>query len=259
MATKFGLKVWSENKNYIEPAAKLYAEGFCNYIEIYALPETNDDTARLWKALKIPFIVHAPHFMHGLNFSDENRFSTNIAMAEKTLKFADILDAKTVIFHPGIKGSHRETARQIKTIRDKRAVLENKPYSVAIAACGLSENDVCVGYSPGQIAYIINETGIGFCLDIGHAICAANSMRNDKIEYLKEFLRLNPKMFHLSDGEWNGTIDKHCNIEQGDYDFTAIAKLLPQNPIISIETEKASKENLDDFKEDVIKLRKFFK
>lgn len=258
MAGKFGLKVWSENKNYMEPAAKLFADGFYDYIEIYALPETDDHIARLWHALKIPFIVHAPHFMHGLNFSDESKFSSNMAMAEKALKFADILGAETVIFHPGIKGDYRETARQLKKIGDKRAVIENKPYSVALKAGGLSETDICVGYSPGQIAYIMKETGVGFCLDIGHAICAANSVGSEQIEYLKEFMRLNPKMFHLSDGDWGGTIDKHSNIHQGDYDFNAIAQLLPENPIISIETKKASKENLDDFKDDIIKLRTIF-
>lgn len=257
-SASFGLKVWSCNKNYIPAAQKLYGEGYFNYIEIYAFPGTEEETSYLWKALDIPFVVHAPHFMHGLNFSDKEKYLSNIKMMESALSFADKLNAETVIFHPGIKGDYRETARQMKNIKDGRIVVENKPYRIAKAVNGLKPSDICVGYCPYQISHILSETGIGFCLDIGHAICAANGAGEDKIKYLKDFIALSPKMFHLSDGEWSGAIDKHYNIGKGDYDFETLRALMPESPKISIETEKASQNDLEDFKEDVRKLRAIF-
>ena len=249
----FGLKVWSENLNYIEPARLLLEEKVCDYIEIYALPETTDNTIKLWKRLNTEFIVHAPHFMHGINFSDSSKFQSNMSMAKSALLFADKLNAEKIIFHPGIQGNYKETARQMAHLRDKRVLVENKPYKV----CGLNDGDICVGWSPEEISYILANTNIGFCLDIGHAICAANGVGRNRLQFLKDLLGLSPAMFHLSDGDWNGAIDKHLNIGHGSFKFDEIFALLPNNPIISIETEKSSTTNLDDFKKDVCNLKKY--
>lgn len=257
MSTKFGLKVWSRNNNYVDVASKLYKEGFCDFIEIFAFPGTEEASAPLWKATGAPFVVHAPHFMQGLNFSDKDKYQSNMKIAADALRFADKLNADTVIFHPGIKGDYKETARQMKTLKDSRIVVENKPFIIAKAVLGLKADDNCVGYSPSDIGYIIQEAGVGFCLDMGHAICAANGQGIDKMRYLQDFMIFRPKMFHISDGDWDGAIDKHYNIGAGSYHFEDILKLLPPNPIISVETEKSSDDNLDDFKEDVAKLKGF--
>lgn len=258
MSAQFGLKVWSRNNNYVRAAAKLYEEGVYQFIEIYAYPGTEEVAVSLWKGIKAPFVVHAPHFMHGLNFSDKDKYQSNIKMAEAALSFADKLNADTVIFHPGIKGDYRETARQMKDLKDRRIIVENKPYVIAKAVLGLKADDNCVGYSPADIDYIMQGAGVGFCLDIGHAICAANGQGIDRMRYLQDFMVLRPKMFHISDGDWDGIVDKHYNIGAGSYHFKEILKLLPPNSQISVETEKASEDNLNDFKEDVAKLQGFF-
>lgn len=256
---QFGLKLWSVNKNYIDTAKKLYDENIYDYIELYAIPSSFDDYASAWKSLNIPYIIHAPHFMHGINFSFESKLQDNIKFAYEALKYADYLNADKVIFHPGIKGDYKETAQQIKMINDKRILVENKPYHVAVETENLSLNDICVGYNPEQIKYIMQESGAGFCLDIGHGICAANSLHIDYVLFLKEFITLNPSMFHISDGEINGTRDKHYNIGKGSFDFNMIFSLIPENAVISVETEKSSKENLDDFIKDINLLRSYCK
>ncbi len=220
-------------------------------IELYAIPSSFDEYAHLWKLLNIPYIIHAPHFMHGINFSSEEKLKDNIKLAYEALKYADYLNADKVIFHSGIKGDYKETARQIKMINDERILIENKPYRVAVETGTLSLNDVCVGYNPEQIRYIIQESGAGLCLDIGHGICAANSLHIDYVSFLKEFISLNPYMFHISDGQINGTQDKHYNIGKGTFDFNMLFSLIPENAVISVETEKSSKDNLDDFVCDI--------
>ena len=54
---KFGLKLWSINKNYIDTAKKLYDENIYDYIELYAIPSSFDEYAHIWKSLNIPYII----------------------------------------------------------------------------------------------------------------------------------------------------------------------------------------------------------
>ena len=96
---KFGLKLWSVNENYIDTAKKLYDENIYDYIELYAIPSSFDEYAELWKSLNIPYIIHAPHFMHGIDFSCEEKLNDNIKLAYEALKYADYLNADKIIFH----------------------------------------------------------------------------------------------------------------------------------------------------------------
>ena len=66
-------------------------------------------------------------------------------------------------------------------------------------------------------------------------------------------------MFHISDGEINGKIDKHYNIGKGSFDFNVLFSLIPENSVISVETEKASKDNLNDFVLDMEQLKNYCK
>ncbi len=257
--SKIGLKLWSTNTFYIQIVNKLYNEKVFDYIELSAIPNSFDDTISYWRDVDIPFIIHAPHFMQGLNFSDNSKEKENILLAEYAFKFADNLKAKYVIFHPGIEGDYKETAKQISKISDSRTIIENKPYNVAVYANGLSENDICVGYLPSHIKYIADTAKIGICVDVGHCFCAANAINEDKYTLLQEFVSLNPKMYHISDGDINGATDKHFSIGSGSYDFEKIFSILPKDIQITLETEKSSKNNLDDFKNDCKNLKKYLK
>lgn len=252
---RLGLKLWSTNEHYVNIAKELYDKNIYDYIELYAIPESLDKYIHLWQALDIPYIIHAPHFVHGINFSVKDKLQENIKLAYEALKYADYLNAEKVIFHPGINGDYRETARQLQLINDERILIENKPYHVAIQQKESSLNNICVGYSPEQIEYIMQKGQVGLCLDIGHGICAANSLQIDYISFLQDFINLKPKMYHISDGEAKGTIDKHYNINKGSFDFQKIFSIIPKGSTISIETEKTSKDNLDDFICDVRAIR----
>ncbi len=246
---KIGLKLWSTNENYIQPALKLYNQNIYDYIELFSVPDSFLRCIEYWKDLNIPYIIHGPHFNVGLNFAKKENYNQNMKLVAETLKYADALKAEKIIFHPGISGTIEETARQLNQIQDVRILIENKPYYAP------PEDFVCRGYSLEEIYFLQKECGIGFCLDFGHAICAANAKSVDQLQYIKAFLTLNPKMYHLTDGNYTGIYDEHLHLRRGSFPIDRILRLLPKDAIITLETDKDSKDNLDDFIQDVTEFK----
>ena len=249
----FGLKLWSINNNYISEAIRLYQEGYYQYIELYAVQKTYDKCIDLWVHLRdknnIPFVIHAPHSLGGMNLSQGEFLSTNLTLANEAKQFADTLRADTIIFHPGVGGNKEETVFQLNKINDRRILIENKPYYA------IGKKEICIGYSPEDIEYIMRNANVGFCFDIVHAICAANAINEPYMNYLKRFLALEPSMFHLVDCELNSLEDNHLNPGKGSIDIPVIIKLIPAGKRITIETDKSSNNDLKDFEADVLYLR----
>lgn len=244
---KYGLKLWSVNTDaYKKEAKRLYKEGLYDFIELYAVPETAQ-TLKNWQELDIPFIIHAPHYAHGMNLANPDCFENNMKLVKETMLFADSLNAEYIVFHPGVGGKITETARQVNLINDSRILIENKPYK----AIPQMSADFCTGSRPQEIRTIMELTKAGFCLDIGHAIAAANSFELDFIEFIHEFTELKPTLYHFSDTDINAEIDSHLNFGAGNLNLEQILRLLPENALITIETNKKSKYNLDDFNQDV--------
>lgn len=247
---KFGLKLWSNNLTYFDEAASLYNDKVYDFIELYIVPSTYDATIAKWKTQKAPFVIHATHsHLHGVNLAIPEKEKENARLLRDTFRFADTLKADKIIFHGGTAGTEAETSRQMNQFNEKRALIENKPF------LALDGKNICNGNSPEQISYIMEKTGAGFCLDIGHAISSANSHKIDAISYLKSFLELKPVMFHLSDGNYKSEMDSHGHFGSGDYPISKIMKLIPASGMITIESIKLSETKLDDFVKDVKFLR----
>jgi deoxyribonuclease IV len=247
---KLGLKLFSINRQYHDIAAKLYREGLYEYIELYAVPQSFDDTAVLWKSLDIPYVIHAPHFKHGMNLARKDHEAVNHKLYEEAARFADTLNAKYIIFHPGIGGNIQETGRQIKNFSDKRIIIENKPYHAVN-----DKNAICNGYLPSDIDLVMHESGCGFCLDVGHCFCAANALGKPLFDFFDEFLRLKPVMVHVSDNDAGTSVDGHKHFGSGSYDLAKIWSKLPTDSMVTIETDKDSQDSLDDFVRDVVYLK----
>jgi deoxyribonuclease IV len=249
---KFGLKLWSTNKQYIQEAIRLYKNGWYDYIELFAVPNSYSEYINLWKQLTIPYLIHAPHFSCGLNLAKKEAFKSNMQMAADALRFADDLGANVIIFHPGIDGDINETVHQLHQIKDSRIVVENKPYYAL-------NNLICNGYSPEEIKFVMDNTGVGFCFDIGHAIYSANAQKIDPVEYLKRFNGLGPKLYHVCDGDWNGVYDEHKHFGDGSFNFEKIVPLFSAECLMSLETEKSHVDSLKDFEGDVVYVRSLLK
>lgn len=248
---KIGLKLWSTNTNVITEALAICKKGLCDYIELFYVPGSINLISYWKKMAEIPFVIHAPHTEKGLNPADSSMHANNVKLAEESFTYAQKLNADFVIFHPGMGGSLEEVVRQLKTFgATKKMLIENKPYR------SINEPVVfCRGFSPQEIKYIVMNGGLGFCLDIGHAICAANSLKLDALAFIAEFAALQPTLYHISDGDFGSPIDSHLNFGQGNYPLKKIADKIPGNSMLTIETNKNLQDDLSDFVQDVLYLR----
>lgn len=255
MAYKLGLKLWSINTDYYyDEAKRLYSEGIFDYIELYVVPNTLATLSK-WKELQIPFIIHAPHFAHGFNLAKKEKEESNFKIYKEVKQFADELNAQYIIFHGGIDGDINETARQLAAFNDSRALIENKPY---VALPNKMGGEFCRGYNIDEIKLVKEMANCGFCLDFGHAICAANSLKKEVYNYCREFLQFKPNMYHLTDlNDITSPYDSHLRLGKGELNFKIIFDMIADNKYITFETDKISKENLDDFAEDMEWLKNF--
>lgn len=250
---RIGLKLWSSNTDfYLREAAELFKDGWFNYIELCVVPRT-EKTLRLWMELKdrygIPFTLHAPHSALGVNLADSSNAENNRNAYKEVEAFRRGLSAEYTVVHAGVGGDISETLSQLKIIRPKDILIENKPFKT------IDGDPICRGATVEELKMVIYGYGCGFCLDIGHAVCSANSQRIDSENFLKELRYLNPRCYHLSDNDWGSEIDRHMHIGQGNYNFEKIFRYLDKNADIAIETSKDSKTDLNDFVEDVKRLR----
>jgi len=253
---KYGLKVWSSNTQYEKSIIDLFQQKIFHYIEIYTLPNTYNSFSSFWLKLKknygIPFIVHAPHSAHSMNLALPECQETNLILWKEVEKWSSLLEPQYIIFHSGIFGTISETLKQLQLINCHKIIIENKPL------VGLG-GEHCIGATFNEFQFIKNNTEIEFCFDFGHAICAANAQKLNPNEEIKKFLELNPVMFHLSDGEFSSIRDQHRHFGEGDFPLSSMLKMLPEKSMISIETQKDSSENLDDFKKDIFFLHEVLK
>lgn len=247
---KIGLKLWSCNTDYYyEEAIRLYNQNVYDYIELYVVPETID-TLQKWKKLNIPFIIHNAHFAHGFNLAKKDYEKRNHDIYEQTVRFADSLNAKYIIFHGGIDGNVQETVRQLSAFNESRALIENKPF---VALPNKMGGRFCRGATFTELKQIIENVKCGFCLDFGHAVCSANSQKINPYAFIQTLSQFKPSMFHLSDiTDMTSPYDAHPHLGTGHLDIAKVKReVLPSSAIVSIETNKDNKENLYDFVDDV--------
>lgn len=246
---KLGLKLWSINTDYYyDEAIRLYNDGVFDYIELYVVPDTLE-TIEKWKKLNIPFIIHCPHFAHGFNLAKKEKKESNRKIFDEVQKFTDELNASNIVIHGGIDGCIEETASQLANYNEPRALIENKPY---VALPNRMGGEFCRGYNIDEIKLVMNASKCGFCLDFGHAICAANSLKIEPYSYINDFIKLSPTMYHLTDIEDIASVyDSHPHIGTGQLDVKRILNLIPKKKNITVETIKNSKDNLNDFIEDM--------
>ncbi len=252
---RLGLKLWSTNIDYyLTEAQKLYEDKVFDYIELYVVPNTTQYIQK-WKNTKIPFVLHAPHFMHEVNLADESKREYNSIIYNELLEFKNQLNAKYIVFHGGTEGCIDETIQQLSHIvKDFPAcfLIENKPYRAP-----LGRKKICRGANIEEIKKVIEAVGCGFCLDIGHAFCTANVLNIEPYNYLKLFNSLSPQCYHISDNDINTSVDNHMHIGSGTIDFEKVMAIISSKCDIAIETDKSSKYNLLDFCEDIKKIKAF--
>jgi len=242
---QFGLKLGSTSVNYTKDIISFFEEGYFQYIELFAVSDSFNNTIDYWKQFSIPIIIHAPHSLAGMNLSLIGERENNKRKLQETFQFADVLKAEIIIFHSGVNGKIEETMNQLRPFVDSRCVVENKPLK------GLN-GEKCLGSTPKEVEYIKNKLKIGICLDFGHAICAANSLKREPLEFIKEFLSLSPRVYHLTDGDYKGELDSHLHYCKGTYPLKELMKMIPDEAKVTNEAKHDFEQKLDDFREDFL-------
>lgn len=249
-----GLKMWSTNTGPLAVSAeRLFKEETFGYIELFVVPgslATLLEWKRLHEVCGIPFVIHNAHSARGFNPAKAELAERNREIFAETRAFADALEAERIIFHGGTDGEVGETIRQLKSFGEKRALIENKPFVPLPNPAGVK---FCRGATVAELERIVEGTGCGFCLDVGHAVCSANSQGLEPYAFASELARrFRPTMFHLSDvSDMASVHDAHLHLGTGELDIPRICReIFPANAKISIETVHDAKTDLDDFKRD---------
>ena len=244
-----GLKLGSKDIQYTDEILQYYEQGIFQYIELFTLSGTYDDTISYWKQFNIPFGIHAPHSAAGLNLACIANRELNKNKIVEAVRFADALKARYIIFHSGTNGMPNEVVTQLKPFADERFLIENKPIR------GL-DGSTCVGSVYGDLKLIIDGIGkgCGFCLDFGHAICAANTLKKEPFSFIDELRKLNPRVFHLTDGDYQSELDSHLHYGAGNFPLKELLALVPNDGMVTNEAKRNNRESLEEFKNDI----KFF-
>ena len=240
---KFGLKLWSINHDIIDKAKELIVNDIFQYIELTPIPNTEITP---FLEYNMPYIIHITTERYGVNIADKEKKEFNLEIINRCIEWADKLDAKYLILHPGF-GRIENTIEFLSDIYDRRFLIENMP------KVGLNGESM-IGYTPEQIKILIANK-FGVCLDLNHAIKAAVSLRTPYKEFIEEFLKLNPKLFHIADGKKNIEKDEHLDIGEGDYDFEFLMGCIKRNKFkyVTLETPR---NNTNSFAEDLKNLER---
>ncbi len=244
---KFGIKIWSINKDLIKLAKKHFLKKDFDYIELNAIKNSFDKEI-LSNIKGITIIINYDN--NDVNFAKEELYKENILAIKEAQRFADFLDAKYIIIHPGHDGYVSNVNKLINEINDDRICIENMPGKT------FDLKFYCVGRTYEELKKIkLNN----YCLDLPHAIKAAITLNIEIFDNIKELLKLNPIIFHICDGNLDNEVDEHLNIGEGEYDFERIAGLIGNRDAwISLETPKIDYKSLDNDLINLKKIREYF-
>ncbi|MBL7206692.1 MAG: TIM barrel protein [Candidatus Aenigmarchaeota archaeon] len=218
---KLGIKIYPKLKEgkYVEYFVK---NKITDFVEVMSIKGTDYG---FLKKYKTPWVIHSSHHVVGTFIANPDREEQSMGALRFTQKLADDFSSKFIIVHPSSpsgKNDIETTISILKKINDKRILIEN----VVNKFGGDFEG----------VERVIKETGSGFCLDIPHAIAAAKIRGIDYMDYIKQFLKLKPKMVHISDGYIDSKIDKHLNFGEGDFPWKKLLRLIPKNVLVTVET-----------------------
>lgn len=244
---EFGLKLWSINIDLIDQAVHLIDEKVFDYIELMVISDSEIKPF----LIDVPYIIHIPHEKFGVNIGDLAAKEYSLQMINESIIWANQLNAKHLILHAG-HGYMQHATDLLRGLSDSRLLIENMP------KVGL-DGEAMIGYSPAQIEYLIGDKDMGLCLDFGHAVKAAVSLGMDYKEYVKGFMGLEPRVFHVSDGMLSGERDEHLEIGEGEYDFGVFRDCIYINETIkyiTLETPRITLHLLDDDLTNLDKLQR---
>jgi len=239
------LKIYSTNTESFPMLKQLLKQGIIDYIELYIVPGSDVPDLK-----GLPLIYHAPNFNHSFSITNhDDVYNRSIETIREHIK---VLGNNPIIFHPGcIQDPEQDNVEQlISTIRELKfdIILENVPKK------GYNVDLNLLIHKPEEYEEVIRETGVKFCLDVGHAVAAARTEAADPIDFIKKFMALKPYMYHVCDSNINEEHDSHLPIGEGNIPLGDIMKLIG-DARMTLETPRKDYINLTDDIENIRKLK----
>ena len=254
---KIGLKFGISACAYLEPARLLRERNGFDFLELFVNGPFNAVMADTWKSFQVPIVLHAPHSAAGMNPALPELFEANRVKIRDVADWSAALNPRSIVYHGGSVGTIEETGRQLSLLKKeypaafRNGLIENKPVK------GLGK-EKCLGTDRNELKYLMETVGLGFCLDFGHALCAAVSLKCDASEYFQTLRELKPELYHLSDSFQGAETDSHLHLGQGNLDIADLVRQIPENGWVTLETLKSNSDNLDDFVQDAEFVRKYY-
>jgi len=167
----------------------------------------------------LTYTVHSPTTDINIASCRESIRSASIDLLEEVCRKAGEIDASCIVVHPGFSPWLEMHDKSYNALR--RSLLElagvQEEHGIPIAVENMGSWEVC-HFRDTSMLPILEEIGLSFCLDIGHA--HINGV-------LEEFLALaSPDHIHLHDN--SGTFDDHGALGTGTMDFDRIIPRLPE-------------------------------
>lgn len=224
-------------KDYYEEEFFDYVIDKADFLEVQGL---RSHDYGFMKKYNVPIVVHAEHHTQGSNPADPN-CKTNLVSLRYSQKLADSFNGKKIVLHPGsldFKGASKENSLNfIRKIDDNRILMEN-------LITNSKMNHLCT--TPEEMKEFMDETGKGFIFDLAHAMITANYKKIDQIDFIKKFLRLGPRHFHISGQMIRELNDQHLALHECDIDWKEILKLYPKDAEITLEVTQDADKTVKD-------------
>lgn len=193
----------------------------------------------------IDFTIHSPHERWGVNIADKRLEQRNWKIMNHVIKAADKLKSEIIIVHAGLlrnkSCSKEHSIKFIKKLDDSRIIIEN--------LCVQTE----LTNTPEDMKHFMQEIGCGLCFDFSHAITVAHKLKLKSYKpYVKKFLKLKPRYFHICDGYYDGK-DSHLDLGKGDWDISFFKECIGSKPValeIDSRTVKKCKEQIEFLKNE---------
>jgi endonuclease IV len=231
---EIGIKIYPEDLSYAKRISR-----YCNFFEVMAVPESN---FRSLKSIKKPFTIHTIHSHWGFNPANPEKHELNSLAVDTAKKAADILDADTIVVHPGYLESDRcslkSAIRFIKAI-DSRFIVENMP---AQNGFGIPN----IGGKLKEMKNILKKTKKSMCLDFPHAAEYAHKNHIYYLDFIRKMMNLKPRYFHISDTRIQNKRDLHLHMKEGNLKLKYFEKIVPKDSRLLIETAHEFRKQHND-------------
>ena len=194
-----------------------------------------EETGQIAKQCDIELHVHAPYY---LNLAGHDR---EVEMSFKKMEMAggiaQLLDAKTLVIHPGFYGDQtkkKTLALIVQNLRKIRDDFKNKGIETSIGIETMGKKDVFG--SLDEITEVCHRvTGIVPILDFGHIHARGNGCLQKKEDFQEVFnkmedLSLTHYLSHITGVAYDGGGELyHLPIRKGDMGFMKLMEVILEN------------------------------